>query len=81
MRWSVRRRGEGAQGGERRRGAKAKVALAEVIPFHLEGLRATGALVPRAESVVEWVEVQGTLQHTLSYLQIREPGFSEKVTS
>jgi predicted RNase H-like HicB family nuclease len=34
-----------------------KAALAEVIPFHLEGLRAGGAAVPGAESVVEWVEV------------------------
>lgn len=37
--------------------AKVKAALAEVIPFHLEGLRAGGASVPSAESVVEWVEV------------------------
>jgi predicted RNase H-like HicB family nuclease len=37
--------------------AKVKAALAEVIPFHLEGLRAGGATVPGAESVVEWVEV------------------------
>lgn len=37
--------------------AKVKAALAEAIPFHLEGLRAGGATVPRAESVVEWVEV------------------------
>jgi predicted RNase H-like HicB family nuclease len=37
--------------------ASVKAALAEVIPFHLEGLRAGGATVPGAESVVEWVEV------------------------
>lgn len=37
--------------------AKVKAALAEVIPFHLEGLLAGGASVPGAESVVEWVEV------------------------
>ena len=37
--------------------AKVKAALAEVIPFHLDGLRAGGAPVPGAESVVEWVEV------------------------
>ena len=37
--------------------AKVKAALAEVIPFHLDGLRAGGEQVPRAESVVEWVEV------------------------
>lgn len=34
-----------------------KAALAEVIPFHLEGLRNGGQAVPGAESVVEWVEV------------------------
>jgi predicted RNase H-like HicB family nuclease len=33
-----------------------KAAPAEVIPFHLEGLRAGGVAVPGAESVVEWVE-------------------------
>jgi predicted RNase H-like HicB family nuclease len=37
--------------------AKVKAALAEVIPFHLNGLRAAGVAVPGAESVVEWVEV------------------------
>lgn len=37
--------------------AKVKAALAEVIPFHLDGLRAGGGPVPGAESVVEWVEV------------------------
>jgi predicted RNase H-like HicB family nuclease len=37
--------------------ASVKAALAEVIPFHLEGLRAGGASVPGASSVVEWVEV------------------------
>ncbi len=37
--------------------AKVKAALAEVIPFHLEGLRAGGEPVPGAESLVEWVEV------------------------
>lgn len=34
-----------------------KAALAEVIPFHLEGLRAGGDPVPGAGTVVEWVEV------------------------
>lgn len=37
--------------------AKVKAALAEVIPFHLEGLRDGGEPVPEAESFVEWVEV------------------------
>lgn len=37
--------------------AKVKAALAEVIPFHLEGLRQGGEPVPVAESVLEWVEV------------------------
>ncbi|MFN6926193.1 MAG: type II toxin-antitoxin system HicB family antitoxin [Tabrizicola sp.] len=37
--------------------AKVKAALSEVIPFHLEGLRAGGAPVPGVESLVEWVEV------------------------
>lgn len=37
--------------------AIVKAALEEAIPFHLEGLRAGGAPVPGAESVVEWVEV------------------------
>ena len=37
--------------------AKVKAALAEVIPFHLEGLRAGGAPVPGAGTVVEWVEL------------------------
>lgn len=34
---------------------KVKAALAEVIPFHLEGLRAGGSPAPGTESVVEWV--------------------------
>lgn len=34
-----------------------KAALAEVIPFHLDGLRSGGQAVPVAECVVEWVEV------------------------
>jgi predicted RNase H-like HicB family nuclease len=34
-----------------------KTALAEVIPFHLDGLRAGGEAVALPESVVEWVEV------------------------
>lgn len=37
--------------------AAVKTLLEEAIPFHLEGLRAGGAAVPGAESVVEWVEV------------------------
>ena len=37
--------------------ASVRAALAEVIPFHLDGLRAGGEVVPRAESVAEWVEV------------------------
>ena len=37
--------------------AKVKASLEAAIPFHLEGLRAGGEVVPRAESVVEWVEV------------------------
>ncbi len=37
--------------------AKVKAALAEVIPFHLEGLRAGGAPGPGAGTVVEWVEL------------------------
>ena len=37
--------------------AKVKSALAEVIPFHLDGLRASGEVVRAPESVVEWVEV------------------------
>jgi hypothetical protein len=38
-------------------GAAVKAALAEVIPFHLEGMRAAGEAVVGPESVVEWVEV------------------------
>jgi predicted RNase H-like HicB family nuclease len=37
--------------------AKVKAALAEVIPFHLAGLRAGGDAVPLRESLAEWVEV------------------------
>ena len=37
--------------------ASVKTALEAAIPFHLDGLRAGGEPVPRAESVVEWVEV------------------------
>ncbi len=37
--------------------AMVKVVLAEVIPFHPEGLWARGVTVPVAECVVEWVEV------------------------
>ena len=37
--------------------AKVKAALAEVIPFHLAGLREGGEPVPGAGTVVEWVEV------------------------
>lgn len=37
--------------------AKVRAALAEVIPFHLEGLLAGGEPVPLPESAVEWVEV------------------------
>jgi predicted RNase H-like HicB family nuclease len=37
--------------------AAVKAALAEVIPFHVEGLRAGGDPVPGAGTVVEWVEV------------------------
>jgi len=37
--------------------AKVKAALAEVIPFHLDGLRECGEVVALPESVVEWVEV------------------------
>ena len=31
--------------------------LTALIPFHLDGLRDGGQPVPKAESVVEWVEV------------------------
>lgn len=31
--------------------------LAAAIPFHLDGLREGGLPLPRADSVVEWVEV------------------------
>ena len=37
--------------------AGVRAALAEVIPFHLEGLRQGGQAVPMPESAVEWVEV------------------------
>lgn len=37
--------------------AGVRAALAEVIPFHLEGLRAGGQAVPLPVSAVEWVEV------------------------
>jgi predicted RNase H-like HicB family nuclease len=37
--------------------AKVKAALAEVIPFHLDGLRADGEAVPLPESLAEWVDV------------------------
>jgi predicted RNase H-like HicB family nuclease len=37
--------------------AKVKAALLEVIPFHLEGLRAGDEPVPGAGAVVDWVEV------------------------
>jgi len=37
--------------------ASVMAALAEVIPFHLEGLKAGGEKVPGAGTVVEWVEV------------------------
>jgi predicted RNase H-like HicB family nuclease len=43
--------GAGASVGE------VKAALAEVIPFHLDGLRQGGEPVPLPESAVEWVEV------------------------
>jgi predicted RNase H-like HicB family nuclease len=37
--------------------AGVRAALAEVIPFHLDGLREGGQAVPMPESAVEWVEV------------------------
>ena len=37
--------------------ASVRAALAEVIPFHLDGLRQGGQAVPLPESAVEWVEV------------------------
>ncbi|MFN0114453.1 MAG: type II toxin-antitoxin system HicB family antitoxin [Paracoccaceae bacterium] len=37
--------------------AKVRAALAEAIPFHLEGLRASGQEAPGPESVAGWVEV------------------------
>lgn len=37
--------------------AQVRAALAEVIPFHLDGLREGGGTVPLPESVAEWVEV------------------------
>jgi predicted RNase H-like HicB family nuclease len=37
--------------------AEVQAELAGLIPFHLDGLRAVGQPVPKADSVVEWVEV------------------------
>ena len=37
--------------------AGVRAALAEVIPFHCEGLREGGQAVPLRGSVVEWGEV------------------------
>ena len=37
--------------------ALVRAALAEVIPFHLDGLRQGGQTVPPPESAAEWVEV------------------------
>jgi hypothetical protein len=37
--------------------ASVRAALAEVIPFHLDGLREGGEVVPLPESVADWVEV------------------------
>jgi predicted RNase H-like HicB family nuclease len=37
--------------------AQVRAALAEVIPFHLEGMRAGGEKIAPPESVVEWIEV------------------------
>jgi predicted RNase H-like HicB family nuclease len=37
--------------------ASVRAALAEVIPFHLDGLREGGEAVPLPESLAEWVEV------------------------
>jgi predicted RNase H-like HicB family nuclease len=37
--------------------AGVRSALAEAIPFHLEGLRQGGQAAPMPESAVEWVEV------------------------
>jgi predicted RNase H-like HicB family nuclease len=37
--------------------ASVKAALAEVIPFHLEGLRDRREAVPAAGTMVEWVKV------------------------
>jgi predicted RNase H-like HicB family nuclease len=37
--------------------AAVRSALAEVIPFHLDGLREGGQVVPLPASAVEWVEV------------------------
>jgi predicted RNase H-like HicB family nuclease len=36
--------------------AEVKAALGEVIPFHIEGLRAGGARAPAPETGVDWVE-------------------------
>jgi hypothetical protein len=39
-------------------GAAVKAAMAKVIPFHLEGMKAGGeVVVDGPESVVEWVQV------------------------
>jgi predicted RNase H-like HicB family nuclease len=37
--------------------AEVRAALRSVIPFHIEGLKASGCPVPAAESVLDWVEV------------------------
>ena len=37
--------------------AGVRAALAEVIPFHLDGLWQGGQALPLPESAVEWVEV------------------------
>ena len=37
--------------------ASVKRELETAIPFHLEGLRAGGEVVPLPESAVDWVEV------------------------
>lgn len=37
--------------------AKVRADLATAIPFHLEGMRASGEVVADPQSVVEWVEV------------------------
>lgn len=40
--------------------AKVRASLAEVILFHIGGLKAGSEAVPLSESAVDWVEVQGT---------------------